>query len=200
LWQIVFNNIQLNKKCISKNENFLAKIEVDFELISIPKKFLNLFEKNLNCERKKIINEKYESFNNDFINYDYFECDEIKKINLSLIINDFNFQFDENDLFVKFNKKFYFLIVFGNDDLILGRIFLKKYKILFDAENKKIYVDKNKIFINENVEKNEFLFCFIIVFLIGFNFFAFYAFYKKFKIRKIKAYELEENFVYKNVD
>lgn len=200
LWQIVFNNIQLNKKCISKNENFLAKIEVDFELISIPKKFLNLFEKNLNCERKKIINEKYESFNNDFINYYYFECDEIKKINLSLIINDFNFQFDENDLFVKFNKKYYFLIVFGNDDLILGRIFLKKYKILFDAENKKIYVDKNKIFINENVEKNEFLFCFIIVFLIVFNFFAFYAFYKKFKTRKIKAYELEENFVYKNVD
>ena len=190
----------MNKKCISKNENFLAKIEVDFELISIPKKFLNLFEKNLNCKRKKITNEKYESFFYDFTNYDYFECDEIKKINLSLIINDFNFQFDENDLFVKFNKKYYFLIVFGNDDLILGRIFLKKYKILFDAENKKIYVDKNKIFINENVEKNEFLFCFIIVFLIGFNFFAFYAFYKKFKTRKIKAYELEENFVYKNVD
>jgi hypothetical protein len=115
LWQIVFNNIQLNKKCISKNENFLAKIEVDFELISIPKKFLNLFEKNLNCERKKITNEKYESFFYDFTNYDYFECDEIKKINLSLIINDFNFQFDENDLFVKFNKKYYFLIIKFNN-------------------------------------------------------------------------------------
>ena len=36
--------------------------------------------------------------------------------------------------------------------------------------------------------------------LIVFNFFAFYAFYKKVKTRKIKAYELEENFVYKNVD
>ncbi len=51
---------------------------------------------------------------------------------------------------------------------------------------KKIYFDKNKIFITEN-----FFDCF-------YNFFAFYTFYKKFKTRKIKANE--ENFLYKNVD
>ena len=203
LWQIYFNNIQLNKKCISKNENFLAKIEVDFELISIPKKFLNFFGKNLkNCQIKNIKNQKYESFNyNDsYTNYEYFECDEIKKINLSLIINDFNFQFDENDLFKKFNKKFYLLIVFGNDDLILGRIFLKKYKILFDVEKKNIYIDKNHIIIKEKIKKNEINFFLGLILILFFNFFVFYLFYKKFKTRKIKAYELEENFVYKNCD
>ena len=204
LWQILLNNIQLNEISISKiEENFIAKIEVDFELISIPKKFLNFFGKNLkNCQIKNIKNQKYESFNfNDsYTNYEYFECDEIKKINLSLIINDFNFQFDENDLFKKFNKKFYLLIVFGNDDLILGRIFLKKYKILFDVEKKNIYIDKNHIIIKEKIKKNEINFFLGLILILFFNFFVFYLFYKKFKTRKIKAYELEENFVYKNCD
>ena len=52
----------------------------------------------------------------------------------------YNITFDYNDLFMEFNAKYYFLIVFKNFKYkwIFGELFFKKYQVIFD-KNKKIF-------------------------------------------------------------
>jgi hypothetical protein len=209
-WRFEIDRINIeNENYDYTNEEIIIK--TDIEGIEVPypfhnkldKLFFSKYYKSKICQ-SDIINDVYIV---TYCNSTQFTTDDIKKfpiLNFYKTQIGYNFTFLGDELFYEKDGVYIFKMISYLErykvDFHFGRIFLKKYKILFDAENKKIYVDKNKIFINENIEKNEFFFGFIIVFLIVFNFFAFYAFYKKFKTRKIKAYELEENFVYKNVD
>ena len=71
----------------------------------------------------------------------YYTCDlsiDIQKFpNLFFKFESMNYTFNltYNDLFIKFNNKYYFLIVFHRKisrDWILGEIFIKKYNLIFD--------------------------------------------------------------------
>ncbi len=100
---------------------------------------------------------------------------------------------------MKFNGKIYFLIYFSElygDNWELGEIFLKKYYMCFDQDNKRIgYYFKEK-------KKKEFFFSFpwilvfslfLIILLMGYI--IFYLF-RKMKIRRKRANELDDGFDY----
>ena len=126
-----------------------------------------------------------------------------------------NFILTKNDLFSfnTFNKSdnnLYFLIMFEKDNKYnwtLGIPFLKKYRLSFNYETKKIgyYKDKENINqINENEDNKKislgsiFIKIIIIVILICIIFILGMLFQKKIiKIpRKIKANELDDNYEY----
>ena len=109
-------------------------------------------------EYREIISNYFANFtksNNCFLNtfkykneeYSYYECD--KNINIddfepiTFIIRDAEctFSLDKEDLFVDYNNKKYFLVIFqksNNQIWKLGKPFVKKYYFAFDQDNKKI--------------------------------------------------------------
>ena len=95
----------------------------------------------------------------------YYSCDlsiNITKLpNLYFIFSSMNytFNFTYNYLFIKFNNKYYFLIVFHQKymrEWVLGELFLKKYNIIFDQSSESIslytYYTSNK---KKKMKKNK---------------------------------------------
>lgn len=145
----------------------------------------------------------------------YYSCDlsiNITKLpNLYFIFSSMNytFNFTYNDLFIKFNNKYYFLIVFHQKymrEWVLGELFLKKYNIIFDQSSESIslytYYISNKKKKNEKEQKgNEgnksFLKTLVIVFFCSTIILSIllYKFLLKFP-RKKRANELDDTFEY----
>ena len=117
----------------------------------------------------------------------------------------FNFNLDYNDVFLEYDDKIYFLIIYKEmiNTWTLGKIFMKKYPLIFDQDKKTIsFVFLEKFKKKENIEKNTNYFqifkeCFlysllfigiIIGLLLGRRLWN--------KHRKLKANELEDNFEY----
>ena len=134
----------------------------------------------------------------------------------TLIFYDFNenvkFEFNYKDLFTETKYKFFFNIIFSVynvDNWILGKIFLKKYLIIINPENKliKVYIDKNinnntinnidnnKKIEEENNKKNYMLIIYIAIFIL-FGFLCFYFGRKLRRERKQKANELIDEYEY----
>ena len=142
------------------------------------------------------------------VKYNSYYCDLSAKISnfppLEFYNKDLNytFKFDHNDLFVKNNNRFQFLIIFEqyekNNRWKFGRIFFKKFLMVFDYDKKQIgfYIKegKNKIKNNNN---NIIIIIIIISFIFVLILFVYKLFIKKNK-RKIKANELEDNYEYKS--
>lgn len=62
---------------------------------------------------------------------------------------NFTFSFNGSDLFVESNGYYYFLIIFDRYNYQkwnFGKLFLKKYQLIFDPDSKRIiyYISKNK--------------------------------------------------------
>jgi hypothetical protein len=137
------------------------------------------------------------------IKYSYYECEK------SVDIDDFepiifihrelvyNFTLDKNDLFIDFNNKKYFLVIFKKSVNVnrwtLGRPFVKKYNFAFDHDNKLIlFYEKSK---KDNKFDKKILLYILIIFLgicvLGLGIFIGRQLYGKKK--KIKANEMEDN-------
>ena len=107
-----------------------------------------------------------------------------------------NFTLNYNDLFYKFENKYYFLIVFyqnkRNYNWIFGSPFFKKYQMIFDK-------DKKIISIYEKDDNHNISFAYIIIFIliVIIIFLVFYIVFYLFKNkRKLRANEIDENFEY----
>ena len=112
--------------------------------------FFNEYIKNGLCHKNKaLIND----FNEDKINYTYYFCENYQSFNktkfpvLYLKQNKLNYTFElnENDLFILFDEKWYFMIIFEGEERqdqrhkwIFGEPLLKKYQFVFDPANYKI--------------------------------------------------------------
>ena len=150
-WKFTFDNITWNNHHFNLIKD--AKIYLDLGIIEGTKQYREYLEEKYlninNCERilfKKIVY---------FIIVCPSNLDITKFPPLKFYSKDLNYTFilDHNDVFYKDknnNNKYLFLITFGNynaDYWVLGKLFLKKYKIIFDIDKKTIGFysdDKNK--------------------------------------------------------
>ena len=140
---------------------------------------------------------KCEKFNN--IKFDYFICDINDKIDDFPIISfnhkglNYTFEFNYQDLFLKVDNKFYFLIVFKDikdNNWKIGKPFFKKYQLIFESDRKLIgfYTGKIKSKINFNWIIVFILFIILIILII------FMIIRYKNLPKKIRAKELNEGF------
>ena len=131
-----------------------------------------------------------------------------------MIFQNYTFNLTYNDLFIKLNNKYYFLIVFNNkisQEWVLGELFIKKYNIIFDENSESIslytYFTSNKKKKDKKDENNGtkgnnsllktlifIFFCSTIILSI-----LLYNFILKFP-RKKRANELDETFEYNSKD
>ena len=138
---------------------------------------------------------------------DYYICEENINLNEFPLLNftlydaNISFSFNANDLFFKYNHKYYFLIYFIGSyriDWIFGKPFLKKYITVFDQE-KNVIGFYEKIKDNNNRYSLIFIFINLLFFIFG-GLIAFYIFKKLYHKRKIRANELDDDFVYESID
>ena len=159
------------------------------------------------------------SISSSYLNFKYFFCSNLDTIKQFKGIHfknndlDKDFFFDYNDLFLKRNSKYYFLIAFRpstNVNWIIGYPFFKKYEFVFQPDKKLIgtYIDYPKIKDKNNNDKNKddnndnhisviILSIFVGLFAITIvilSVFLFKKFSKNFK--KKRANELDDNFDY----
>ena len=147
------------------NESFFFKVDeliikTDIEGIEIPYVFydklktifFNHYFINQIC-KYEIINHYYIIFcdSNKFTSED---IQNFPKINIVKYELGFNFTFSGEELFYKRDNNYFFKIIsyFSNSisSFSLGRIFIKKYKIIFNPDSKSIFFYKN----NNNEEYN----------------------------------------------
>ena len=162
--------------------------------------FFTKYEKN--CEKKNLRL-------NDF----YYVCDNNIDLgsfpDLIFIKDDFNFTLTKNELWTKFDNKYYFLVIFCEEqkqDWVLGKIFFQKYIIFFNQDTKTIgfyqnYIKQSNQETQNDEKKFEFqlswilvILLFILLILTIIIYIIYY--YLKVKKRKIRVNELSENYEY----
>jgi hypothetical protein len=204
-WAFNFDYVYYGNIEIDNVQNCL--IESEFGLILGTDEFKKIIEENYfnkfyieSCVLKKT-NKIYNEY--DYV-LSYYECNKNININLMeniifrLTIYDFNIVFDSNDLFIDFNDKKIFLIVFKdyNRNWIFGRIFLKKYQTFFDKEKKILGFKKREIKkYNENYNIIIIIIILCVCILLLISFIVYLYLYKKFP-RKIRSNEILEDYNY----
>ena len=196
-WDYIFGKVYSNQIFIGSE--IRANLDIRYGLIkgcfSYKKYIENTFlNENNFCK-------KYDTLNHTI---EYFICDFNCKIkNFPKLIFQhrelkFNFELTYEDLFEKRNDGYYSKIVFNINDeeetFILGKPFLKKYQIIFEPDRKiiGIYIKKNLNILSITLWVITVILSIIIISLI-------IIILKRYnnKPRKIRANELEEEFIYK---
>ena len=149
--------------------------------LSVKKHFDSFFEKYKDFCKEENINNIYVFYckkdaiqNFKSINF-YFTNREIYEIGL---LNEFNLEFNYNDLFINEEKTnndiYYFQIIFkNNEDWIFGKPLFKKYRVIFDQNRKMYGIYKNIDIQNEedsnkgNNSINKMTIFLIIIILLG---------------------------------
>ena len=188
----------------------LNKIKIGDDVVD-----LNINDKNvfLNIIRPEIGGlvapwEYYLELKNIFFEK-YFEnnvCKEISFLEKNISKINYSFIFTGDDLFLEENdNKYTFQIYFANVSYwYIGRLFLYKYQLIFNEDNKLIGFYTGKKEINISRINTAFKVCLIIIIAL-FCLFLSFVFYKKLKMTLLKktkknARELEEDFSYKKSD
>ena len=210
-WNMKMDNIFYGKNILFDNiGTFIVDLEIETGVMVTGILFKEYIEKEYFNKyiEKKICKEM--TINFELYTYIYFECNDNININEhdELIFNSkelgFNFRLNYNDLFYKFNGKFYYLIFFINkhsSNWIFGLPFFNKYQTVFDlASNEEkigFYIDNINNFNDKNnsILINMKIILFVCLLVIGFLFYIIY--FKLRGQRKIRANELEENIFYK---
>ena len=189
--KIFFNDLEIenNIECDVSIENGMIKVnKVLFE--KIEEIFFEDYVKKNICEKVVLFNGNFSYVCNEKLNVKKFK--EVK-----FMIRRINFILDGNDLFYKFENKYYFLIYYGNDsnNCVIGKPFFNKYTLIFEHDKKTIgfYNSKN------NKKVNVFgIFIVIFLFIVVLVLIVFIFIYiNKRKTLKQKALEMnEEDFEY----
>ena len=202
-WELFFYKIILSSGNITYNNNVLLSYE--FGLIYGTLNYYNLikeiyFQKYGKSCKKKNFGEK------EF----YFVCEN--DINLEMFPDlifahyDFNFTLTKNELWKKFDNKYYFFIIFSEEERkewILGKIFFQKYIIFFNSNEKTIgfYNNFKNKENNKNNKSNELSISLpwilvIVLFFMLIISIVFIVYFAKFKERKKRVNELEDKYDY----
>ena len=202
-WELFFYKIILGSgNTTHTNKVFLS---YEFGLIYGTTNYYNLIKEiffanyERNCQKKPFQKKDF-----------YYICDN--KINLEnfpdliFVHYDFNFTLTKSELWTKFDGKYYFLVIFSEeerDHWVLGKLFFQKYTILFNLDAKIIgfyqNFKKNQKDNRKSQEKYKVSLSWILVIvltilLIVAIIYIFY--YLKIKIRKKRVNELEDNYDY----
>ena len=197
-WKSLFDSFKLNDKIVYNKS--LGVFDLNYEgfrfgetiMKSFNDMFFNQFYKDNKCVQ-------YKNSNKNILN---IVCDEnislknFPKIYFEHKIFNYTFEFNSDELFIKINKKLYFLILFHtyNNEFILGEIFFKKYQMVFDQDNKLIGF-YGKIEQNNSHLFYKIIFLIFMIIIVGILLFLLYK-YIILKPRKKRVYELEDNFDY----
>ena len=208
-WGIEFSESYYGdeKKCIKKA--YQAYIHFDFGLFFGPNELMNILDKEFfdyYINKNICFKDKYGYENNIFYyckNTKDFEIKKFKNIYFKNHELENIFEFGYKDLFYYKDDFIYFLMLFKKIDeesYLIGEIFLKKYKIVFNQDSKTIgyYMNIKEKKENGKKTKNQFISLtniLLLLILIGIIVIGI-VFYKKRINRKIRANELEENFQY----
>ena len=213
-WEIEFSNI------ITGYGNYIEKttkceMQIETGLIFGTDEYFNLVKKEF-FDEKINGNKCYQdtSKSSNYMNFKYFYCidyeavKQFKGIHFKNNDLDKDFFFDYNDLFIKKNNKYYFLIAFRpstNVNWIIGYPFFKKYEFVFQPDKKLIgtYIGYPKGSINNDDSNNKkntsmiLLICLVCVLFIVISILSVFV-YKllKKKLKKKRANELDDNFDY----
>ena len=201
IWKIYLFTKVLSDKNYTYNNNVLLSYEFGFILGTmnyhslIKQIFFDHFE--LQCEKK------------NFDDYFFYVCNDNIDLNtfpdIIFYRDDFNCNFTKKDLWKKYDNKYYFLIIFKENqkEWILGKIFFQKYTISFNLDQKIIgfYPNSaNSIQTEEKKhEKKEFSFLWIfiiILFILLIVSIIFIIYLLKTRDRKMRANELGDCYDY----
>ena len=213
-FKIYFDEPSKSNTNIICSYNSLVHFIVDYNYILADKEYYNNIVKYF---FQKYIDEKICEENYSFKVYEgrtkVIICDSSFKKNINSFPNiyfqnkelSFTFSLDYNDVFLESNNKIYFLVIYKeilHPVWKLGKIFMRKYPLIFDQDKKTIsFINLNKFENKKDNDNNNFnsklkeyllsslLFIGIIIGLfIGRRIWN--------KHRKLKANELEENYEY----
>ena len=215
-FKIYFYESPNNKTEILCSENSIINFNIDYNYIISEKDY---YDKIKNSFFKKYIDNKICTEKFSYITYQGQKRMIICDLNFKKYLNlyptlylynkefSFIFNLDYNDVFLEYEEKIYFLIIYKemiNPIWTFGKLFMKKYPFIFDQDKKTIsfvYLEKFKSKGNNKIKENNYyrkikeyflyslLFIGIIIgLLLGRRFWN--------KNRKLKANELEENFEY----
>jgi len=209
-----------NDTYIIHKESTKAEINNDISLIQGSYNYYSFIEKNYfeKYIQKKICT-KYIYTKNEYNQFFIFECDkkdfnekdlkDFPKLCFYSFLGNAKFEFDYKDLFTETKYKYFFNVIFSVynvDYWIFGRLFLRKYLIIINPEDKiiKLYLDNNKnnktnVENKKEGEKNSKLSFKQIIFIMLFISFGFLCFYfgRKFRReRRKKANELIDEYDY----
>jgi len=213
-WDLTFSQIKSNK--IILNGPMQAFLDFNFGLISCSKEYYDHIKNNFFLEYIKDgkCNEKFynKNDNNNQIklnsNFSYIVCDKSLKVKkfpeltFSHSALDYTFKLTYEDVFVTYNDKIYFLIINEtekNERWKFGRIFFKKYNIIFDHNSKTIGI------YDDSYSKSKILLIIfewiIAILLILVAIFLAYTLFKRYRlnnyksfIKREKADEMEDNY------
>ena len=204
-WSLVFDNITHNNQQVYHNYN-IGELQIEIGGIVAP----NYFQDMINVSFFKVLFEskkcEIKITNISLYKYIYYTCDkdvnikEFKEINFYIKNIRLNISLNYNDLFIKRNNKYVFLIFFKDYSFkkwILGKPFLKKEIFTFDLDKKIIgyYKNKNYYVINNNkLNLNLILLLFLSFVLI--IILVIILFKKKINFRKKYANELNDQYEY----
>ena len=212
-WDLTFSQIKSDD--IKLNGPMQAFLDFNFGLISCSKEyynhikneFFNQYLKNGKCN--EIFYNKENSYNHIKFesNFTYIVCDKSIKIRNFPEITfthsalDYIFTLTYEDLFVDFNDKIYFLVINEtekNERWKLGKIFFKKYNIIFDHNYKTIGIYDDK-YNKSNTALIVFEWIFAII-LVTIALYLGYTLYKRYRLNnykyfrnKMKVEEMEVN-------
>ena len=230
-WCFEFNKIMSGNKLINlyiNDKNILLGI-IRPELsgiiapweyyLNLKKYFFGKYLENNICKEISLLEKNIS--NNDFYNEQKIEFLKIECFKEKFGVNDINnfpnlnflniplnysFIFSGNDIFLKEDDKYIFQIYFANVSYwYIGRLFLYKYQLIFNEDNKLIGFYTGKKENNDIKENNKFFKISLIIIISVFFIFLFFVFYRKIKMvlsqkTRKNAKELEDDFSYKNSD
>ncbi len=192
-WKIQFDEIKYDN--ITSGKSKFGIFVIESGLIKAPIEYKNLFLKKVNKTNNCFELQREFAFV-------YYYCNKNTNIKLLPTIYfyhrelNFTFNLTYEDLFVEKNGYYYLLIAFNNNyafsEWTFGRIFMKKYEIIFDPENKLIG------FYNDFKSKSiNFTFTILIIFIITIiGLIAIINHIMKLKKRKVRVNEIDEVFDY----
>ena len=214
-WTIIIDKIYSGDKNEALNQKFVkAEIKNDFGLLEGNGEYyyhiiLNYFRDYIK-KRICILDSVEIGYYKYFVigcDKDKFRLEDMKKFpTLKFVLDCFQteFTFTYQDLFTETKYKYFFNVIFNiyiNNRFVLGKIFLRKYPMLFNFDSQSVgyynealniesYSNINRINLNRSIN---FLLTFIIIALIIITAVAFYFIGKNSnKIIKRKANELED--------
>ena len=201
-WSFSFDELYSGNQILKFEDENKTLAELSYELgliIGSTNYFYyiqNNFLNNNFCIKQKLKGQLYLIYYECPENINIKQFPEIKFVNKNL---KFNFTLNYNDLFLKYDNKYYFLIVFSEvyqGFFTFGAPFLRKYQIFLDKDKKIFGIYPQK----ENKQFNLLTYALIFISLLIIFIFIIIIFVKSFSNknlkRKLRANELNYDYEY----
>ena len=204
IWGLNFTDIYYHNssnKIIEKEEQKVAKIQFDYGLVLAPDEFCAFLEKNFFEEyysKNICFKETLGNYKESFIyckNIKEFNIKEFKSLYFKNIALNTIFELNKEDLFFYKDDYIYFLMLFKGVSWTFGQLFLKKYYLVFNQDEKTIgyYESIDKENKNDKFKLKDYLIL-ILLFLILISIIVVgIIIYSKNRKRKNRANELYDD-------